>query len=277
MIYGATGIVSAILCRSDNKKNSHMNIQFPGKRLMIVAVFFAIVSMLAGCAGNIPTAPKDQRAEYDPWEPLNRRISNFNQGFDKVTFRPLAKGYQTIMPGFVKTGVHNFSVNLLGPLFVINNFLQGKLGRGGKEFGRFLINSTIGIAGLIDVATYSGIESSPETWGQTFAVWGIPDGPFVVVPILGPRTLSGAFAIPLNFASDPTFYLDDSTEKWVLYGIRAIDTRMQFFKAEELIANSSDRYLAIRESFLQNRRFRIFDGNPPEDDDFYDEFLEEEE
>ena len=151
-------------------------------------------------------------------------------------------------------------------MFIINNFLQGKPARGFSEFGRFLTNSIIGIGGLFDVAIKMGIESKPETFGQTFAVWGLPDGPFVVVPVLGPRTLSGAFAIPLNFASDPTFYLDDSTEKWILYGIRVIDIRMRLFPAEELIADSYDRYLAIRESFLQNRRFRIFDGSPPEDD-----------
>ncbi len=245
-------------------------------RQLIPGLCIIAMTALTACAGNIPAAPKDQRAEYDPWEPMNRRISNFNQGFDSVTFRPLAKGYQTIMPGFVKTGVNNFSKNLLGPMFILNNFLQGKPGRGAKEFGRFTINTIMGIGGLLDVATHSGIESSPETWGQTFAVWGIPDGPFVVVPILGPRTLSGAFAIPLDFASDPTFYIDDNTTKWVIYGIRAIDLRMQLFKVEELLADSNDRYLTIRESFLQNRRFRIFDGNPPEDDDFYDEFLEEE-
>jgi phospholipid-binding lipoprotein MlaA len=235
------------------------------------------MSVLTACAGNIPAAPKEERAEYDPWEPLNRRIHNFNDGLDKVTLKPLAKGYQTIMPEFAERGVHNFSRNLVSPLFIINNFLQGKPGRGGKEIGRFVINTIWGIGGLVDVATHSGIESSPETFGQTFAVWGIPDGPYVVIPFLGGRTLSGAFAIPLNFAGDLAFYLDDSTEKWALYGIRLIDGRMQLFKAEELIEDSYDRYLAIRESYLQNRRFRIFDGNPPEDDDFYDEFLEEDE
>lgn len=245
-------------------------------RQCFLALCICAVTMLAACAGNIPAAPKDQRAEYDPWEPLNRRIHNFNQGFDKVTFKPLAKGYQAIMPGFAEKGVHNFSVNLLGPLFMINNLLQGKPGRAGKELGRFLINSTIGILGLFDVATDVGIESSPEFFGETFAVWGIPDGPYLVVPILGPRVLSSAFAIPLNFAADPTFYMDDSSEKWALYGIRTIDARMQLFEADELIEDAYDPYLRIREAYLQNRRYRIYDGNPPEDEDFYDDFLEEE-
>lgn len=249
----------------------------PISRRCLTLLYLLALTVLTGCAGNIPAAAKDQRAEYDPWEPLNRRIHNFNQGFDKVTFKPLAKAYQWIMPGFVEKGVHNFSVNLLGPLFIINNLLQGKPGRAGKEFGRLVINTTIGIGGLFDVATDAGIESSPELWGETFAVWGIADGPFVVVPILGPRTLSAAFAIPFNFASDPTFYMDDSTEKWILYGVRAIDARMQLFELDELIEDAYDPYIRVREAYLQNRRFRIYDGDPPEDEDFYDDFLDEEE
>lgn len=252
-----------------------MTVRVIPKTLVVFCV--VALTMLAACAGNKPAAPKDQRAEYDPWEPLNRRISNFNDEFDSITFKPLAKGYQKIAPEIVERGVHNFSVNLLGPLFIINNFLQGKPARGVNEIGRFLTNSILGIGGLIDVATPMGLESNPETFDQTFAVWGIPDGPFVVVPILGPRTLTAAIAIPFNFASDPTFYLDDSSEKWILYGIRTVDLRMQLFPAEDLIKDSFDRYLTIRESYLQNLRFRIYDGNPPEDDDFYDEFLEEEE
>lgn len=245
-------------------------------RRCIVVLCIAGVTGLTACAGNIPAAPKDQRAEYDSWEGLNRRIHNFNDGLDKVTLKPLAKAYQWIMPGFVEQGVHNVSMNLLGPLFIINNLLQGKPGRAGKELGRLIINTSIGIGGLFDVATDSGIESSPEDFGQTFAVWGIPDGPYVVVPFLGPHTLSGVFAIPFNIAGDPVVYLDDRRERWVIYGIRLIDARMQLFEVDELVEDAYDPYLRIREAFLQNRRFRIYDGNPPEDDDFYDEFLEEE-
>ena len=246
-------------------------------RQWIIAICIAAVTLLTACAGNIPAAPKDQRAEYDPWEPLNRRIYNFNQGFDKVTFKPLAKAYQFIMPEFAEKGVHNFSMNLLGPLFMINNLLQGKPGRAGKELGRFLINSTLGIAGLIDIATDAGIESSPELWGETFAVWGIPDGPFFVVPILGPRVVSSTVAIPFNFASDPTFYMDDSKEKWIIYGIRAIDARMQLFDLDEMVEDAYDPYIRIREAYLQNRRYRVYDGNPPEDEDFYEDFEDEKE
>jgi phospholipid-binding lipoprotein MlaA len=246
-------------------------------RQWILVLGIVSLTALTACAGNIPAAPKDERAEYDPWEPLNRRIHNFNQGLDKVTLKPLAKGYQAIMPEFVEKGVHNFSLNLLGPLFIINNVLQGKPARGAKEFARFVVNTTVGIGGLIDIATASGVESSPEFWGETFAVWGIPDGPFFVVPFLGPRVVSSTVAIPLNFASDPTFYMDDSTEKWALWGIRLIDARMQLFQFDEMVEDAYDPYIRIREAFLQNRRYRIYDGDPPEEEDFYDEFLEEEE
>jgi phospholipid-binding lipoprotein MlaA len=232
---------------------------------------------LAACAGNIPAAPKDQRAATDPWEPLNRRVSNFNDGLDKVTFKPLAKGYEAIVPRFARQGVGNFSRNLLGPMNMINNLLQGKPKHSGVELGRFLINSTMGLGGLVDIATDSGIPAYAEPFGETFAVWGIPDGPYVVIPLLGPRTLSGVFAIPLNFLADPLFHVDDSTLRWSVYGLRAVDLRQRLFAAEALTKDSFDRYLTIRESFLQNRRFRIYDGEPPEDEDFYDEFLEEDE
>jgi len=233
--------------------------------------------MLAGCAGTMPAAPKDQRAATDPWEPLNRRIHNFNTGFDKVTFKPLAKGYEKIFPGFVRKGIGNFSTNLLGPRNIINNFLQGKPGRGVHEFARFLGNTIFGIGGLFDAVGRISDEAYPERFGETFSVWGIPDGPFVVIPILGPATVSDAFGIPLGFLSDPLFHVDDNSTKWIIYGIRAVDLRQRLFAAEILMEDSFDRYLTIRESYLQNRQFRVYDGDPPEDEDFYDEFLEEEE
>ncbi len=244
-------------------------------RQCLLGPSIVVITMLTACAGNMPAAPKDQRAAEDPWEPLNRRISNFNEGFDKVTFKPLAKGYEKVVPQFAKTGIGNFSTNLLGPRNIINNFLQGKAGRGFVEFARFLTNTIFGIGGLFDVATANELESYPESFGETFAVWGISDGPYVVLPVLGPRTLSGAFAIPLNFLADPLFHYDEESTRWIIYGIRAIDLRERLFAAEALTKESFDRYLTSRESFLQNRQYRIYDGDPPEDEDFYEDFLDE--
>jgi phospholipid-binding lipoprotein MlaA len=249
--------------------------QYPAYRSIITAVCIALVTMLVGCAGTIPPAAREDRAPSDPWEPLNRRIHNFNQGVDKISFKPLAKGYQRVLPETMQRGVNNFSKNLLGPLFIINNFLQGKFRRGFSETGRFLANSTWGILGLVDVGADLGMETYREDFGQTLAFWGVPNGPFVVVPILGPRTLRDATMIPLNFAADPVYYLDNDTASWSIYAIRAIDLRAKLFSVEALIEDSYDRYLTIRESYLQRREFLIYDGEPPEDDDFYDDFYDE--
>lgn len=237
-----------------------------------VCVLLGSALILSGCATTHPPATREDRSPADPWEPMNRRISAFNNNVDRFTFKPLAKGYEALFPDPMRRGINNFSKNLLGPLFIVNNFLQGKFKRGFSETGRFLANSTWGILGFVDVGKDLGLETYREDFGQTLAVWGVPDGPFVVVPILGPRTLRDATMIPLNFAGDPTFYIDDNATRWSLYLVRAVDVRAELFTAEALIEDSFDRYLTIRESYLQNRQFLIFDGDPPEDEDFYDDF-----
>lgn len=241
--------------------------------LLLVAV-----ALFTGCATSMPATPKDQRSPADPWEPLNRRVKSFNDTVDRFTFKPLAKGYQAVVPGKMQRGIHNFSTNLLGPLYIVNNLLQGKFKRGLSETGRFLANTIWGVGGFIDVGSDLGMETYREDFGQTLAVWGIPDGPYVVVPILGPRTLRDATMIPLNFAADPTYWIEDDSARWSLYLVRAVDLRASLFSAEALIKDSFDPYLTIRESYLQNRRYLIYDGEPPEDEDFYDDFddIEEE-
>ena len=242
-----------------------------------IKAFLACAVLLSGCATKNPVTPKEDRSPADPWEPLNRRISAFNDNVDSVSFKPLARGYEKVFPDFARKGINNASRNLFAPRNIINNFLQGKVHRGFGETARFLVNSTVGIAGLIDVGQKIGLDPHREDFGETLAVWGVPDGPYVVVPILGPRTLRDATMIPFNFAADPSFYIDDDRTRWSLYAVRAIDTRASLFAAESLIEDSFDRYLSIRESYLQNRRFLVFDGDPPEDEDFYDDFEDFEE
>ena len=236
--------------------------------LILCAALFA-----SACAG---TPTEGSRSEADPWEPLNRSIKGFNDGIDKVVYRPLAKGYEVVVPGFVRQGVTNFSRNLRTPLVLINNLLQGKGGAAANDAGRFLINSVVGIGGLIDIATMEGFDRNDEDFGQTLAVWGVPDGPYVVVPFLGPNTLRDAIMIPFNIAGDPLIYYDNSSARDKIYGLRLIDLRQRLFAAEALIKESPDMYVTIRESYLQRRQYLIHDGDPPIDDDFYDEFDEEE-
>lgn len=228
--------------------------------------------LVSGCATSIPASDREDRSPADPWEPMNRRIHAFNDNVDRFTFEPMARAYEHAVPDPMRHGINNFSKNLLGPLNIINNFLQGKFRHGFSETGRFLANSTWGILGFVDVGADLGMQTYREDFGQTLAVWGVPDGPFVVVPILGPRTVRDATMIPLNFAADPSFWIEDDATKWTLYLVRAVDVRAQLFAAEALIKDSFDPYLTIRESYLQNRQYLIHDGNPPEDEDFYDDF-----
>lgn len=241
----------------------------------LASIIIALL-LTSGCASH-PSAPKEERSEADPWEPLNRQIHGFNTGLDKVTLKPLAKGYAIIIPKFLRTGIRNFSSNLRTPLNAINSFLQGKWEFGISETGRFVTNSTLGVLGIFDVATRMGAERHNEDFGQTFAVWGIPDGPFVVLPFLGPRTLRDAIATPLNIYGDLLIWYDNAPVRDKLYLIRAIDLREKLFTAESLIEGSQDRYISIREAYLQHRLFVIYDGDPPTNDDFYEDFMEDDE
>ncbi len=242
-------------------------------RLAIAILLFSLAG-LSGCATN--AAPPDERSPADPWEPLNRNIHRFNGGLDAVTFRPAAKVYEAAVPATARLGVRNFSRNLRTPVNILNNFLQGKPRRGFSETGRFLANSTFGIFGLIDVATDMGLERHREDFGQTLAVWGVPDGPFVVVPFLGPWPLRDALALPVDFNIDLLAHYDNSSARTKLWVLRFIDLRQALFTAEELLKDSPDRYLTIRESVLQRRQYLIYDGDPPLDDDFYEDYLDEE-
>lgn len=246
-------------------RRSHM-------RLTVSIAAIVLTSMVSGCAN----VPQEQRVEHDPWEPLNRTIYSFNTNVDKVSLKPIAKGYQKVVPRFARTGVTNFMVNLVAPRSSVNNFLQGKPRAGFTELGRFIINSTFGIGGLLDIATDAGIERRREDFGQTLAVWGVPSGPYVMLPFLGPATLRDAVAWPVELRSSLLYHYDNTSVRDKLYVLRTIELRERLLTAEKFLEDSKDPYITLRESFMQNREFAIYDGNPPEDDDeFFDEFFEE--
>lgn len=237
----------------------------------------ASVLLLAVALSACASIPDDQRSEDDPWEAMNRPLYSLNTNVDKFTLKPLAKGYEKVLPRPVRKGITNFMKNLGTPRSVVNNFLQGKPARGFSELGRFVFNSTLGIGGLIDVATMAGIERHYEDFGQTAAVWGVPKGPYVMLPFIGPQTLRHAVLLPLEIVSGPLYHYNNTSVRDKLYILRAIELRARLFPAEKLLDDSKDRYVTLRESYLQYREYEIHDGNPPEDDAFFDEFLEEEE
>jgi phospholipid-binding lipoprotein MlaA len=238
-------------------------------------LFSALACALGVACATLPPNPDGsppERSLADPWEPMNRSFQRSTRAIDSVTFKPVAKGYEKVVPKFIRTGIGNFSRNLRAPLNIINNFLQGKIAGGFKETGRFVMNSTLGIGGLLDVATDAGIEASNEDFGQTLAVWGVPDGPYVFVPFLGPRTLRDATMIPLNYWADPLLHYDNASVRDKVYVVRAIDVRQRLFSAEKLLEDAYDPYIRMREAYLQRRKYLIYDGNPPEEEDFYDDF-----
>lgn len=242
------------------------------KRAKLILTGFAVV-LCSGCATT-----GSQQSVQDPFENTNRAVYQFNDVVDRYTLKPVAKGYRAVVPGFARTGVSNFFSNLTTPRSSLNNFLQGKPARGLTEIGRFVVNSTLGIGGLVDVSTLIEIPEYNEDFGQTFAVWGIASGPYVYLPFLGPHTMSDVIALPLDRLAHPLRHYENTSVRDKLNVLQVIDIRTRVLSAEGLIEDSEDPYVAIREAYLQNRAFRIYDGDPPdtqEDEDLFEEFLNE--
>ena len=220
------------------------------------------LGVLAGCAtvGGNPD---------DPLEGYNRAMFNFNDAVDKAVLKPVAKGYKTVMPRFARTGVSNFFSNL-GDLWIgVNNILQGKIGAGASDFCRVAMNTTVGILGLIDVASDAGLEKHNEDFGQTLGRWGVGTGAYVVLPFLGPSDVRDGFSrLAVDWHGDPLWRVNDIPVRNELYGARLIDTRASLLDASNLLeAAALDRYSFTRSAYLQRRRSLVYDGNPPEEPD----------
>jgi phospholipid-binding lipoprotein MlaA len=213
--------------------------------------------------------------EVDPYEKFNRSMFEVNRIGDKIIYKPFGKAYKAVIPSFARKGVNNFFDNLTAPRSALNNFLQGKPARGFNELTRFVFNSTLGIGGLFDIAAGGGMERYDEDFSQTLAVWGLPEGPYLVIPVWGPRSVLSTVSIPVDFTTDLQRYIGDTGVRDKLYALRLIDTRSRLLTTEEILNKSQDPYISYREAYLQNRQFNIYDGDPPVEDDFY--FFEEDE
>jgi phospholipid-binding lipoprotein MlaA len=210
--------------------------------------------------------------DVDPFEGSNRAVFEFNQTLDENLFEPVAKTYKESMPETAQNRVSDFSSNLDDISTLGNEILQFELFDSVSTFGRILVNSTIGLAGLFDVASDIGLEKTDEDFGQTMAMWGVPSGPYVVLPILGPSTMRDSAGTYADITENVNVNKDlnvNATEETALLLTRAVDIRVKLLSATDLLKNSDDVYIATRSSYLQKRQFNIFDGNPPiEDDDF---------
>ena len=200
----------------------------------------------------------------DPLEPFNRAMYTFNDVFDRALVKPLATGYQYVIPGPVRRGVGNFFNNLREPTTFINDLLQGKPARARQTLDRFLLNSSIGLFGLIDIATPLGKPSHKEDYGQTLAVWGVPSGPYLVLPFLGPSTVRDSIAkIPEFYIADPLWDPDNVTVTVTRFGLRLIDLRSKLLGVDRILQMQVDPYLFLRETYLQQRSAQIGDSAAP--------------
>lgn len=252
------------------------------RRLPLLALAVLALGQIPACASHDPTDEESTYVEYDPLEPLNRKMHSFNMAVDKVALKPLARGYKKVVPSPVRRSITNFFSNLTTPRSALNNFLQGKPGRGFNELGRFLFNSTLGLGGLFDVAGAGGMERYDENFAQTLSVWGVPDGPYIVMPLWGPNMASDTFALPVDYYSDIWTYYDNSSVRSKVWALRLVDLRHRLLSADSILEDSQDPYITVREAYMQNRTFRIYDGDPPSDEEFYDdemfdEFFDDEE
>jgi phospholipid-binding lipoprotein MlaA len=218
----------------------------------------AVAVLVSGCATTADSLAKD------PWEGFNRGMFAVNEGVDKAVLRPVAKGYEAVMPEPANIAVTNFFSNL-GDVWVgINNLLQGKVERAVGDAARFAFNSTIGLFGLIDIATPAGLEKHDEDFGQTLGYWGVGNGPYVVLPILGPRTLRDTGGLVVDLAVEPVGHLDHVPTRNVMQILRLVDRRADLLPADKVIEEAAlDKYGYVRDAYLQNRRSLIHDGNPP--------------
>ena len=224
-----------------------------------LALALGAAATLAGCAtGTTGTAGTNPR---DPYEKFNRQMFAFNDAVDRGALKPAASAYKQVLPTFVQTGVANFFGNLSDLWSGANNLMQGKGAAGLSDLTRFALNSTFGLAGLLDIGSEAGLPKHNEDFGQTLGAWGVASGPYLMLPLLGPSTVRDAVVIPIDIAADPWAYKHPVGWRNVGTAVRAVDQRAAVLDASNLMEEAAlDRYEFIRDGFLQRRQSRITDN-----------------
>lgn len=229
-----------------------------------IPLLLVLLIFLTGCA----SVPPEQRHPQDPLEPLNRTIFAFNEGVDRAVLKPVAQGYQRL-PSPVRTGVGNFFGNFNDVVTMINNTLQGKFHEASSDLARVMFNTSLGLGGVIDVASAMGLPKHREDFGQTLGYWGTPAGPYLMLPFLGPRTLRDAPALVVDrLYFHPELYVFDGHPRTelALTVTEIVHIRAGVLETEGMLAQiSADRYVALRQAWLQRREFLVRDGQVEED------------
>lgn len=230
------------------------------------------VLMLGGCATVPPAAKRDPR---DPWERFNRATYAFNDTLDRKVAKPVAKGYQAVTPGFVRKGVSNFFDNLNNTTVIVNDLLQARIKYFFSDTGRFVMNSTLGIAGFLDPASSAGLQQHYNDFGQTLGRYGFSPGPFLMIPLIGPSDVRDGIGIGADRFTKVTNYVLDTGPAIGEFVAEAVDTRYRLLSTEAVLDESYDKYAFIRNAFLQRREFLIHGSKPTTDDEENEKLLEE--
>lgn len=224
----------------------------------------------SGCVTLPPNAP---RSPQDPFERWNRGVFKVNDALDRAIAKPVARAYVRVVPHPVRTGVDNFFSNLDTPTVILNDALQGKLKAAANDLGRFVLDSTVGLGGLLDPATKIGLDRNDEDFGQTLGVWGVHPGPFLELPLLGPSDLRDAPARVVDAYTTPTQYVQNNDVRYSLWGVHLVKMRADLLPLDRTLKNVFDRYAFIRDAYLQQRAYAVSDGKidedaaPPDDPD----------
>ncbi|MBS0578034.1 MAG: VacJ family lipoprotein [Proteobacteria bacterium] len=220
-----------------------------------------LTACLAAFLGGCASLPKDaQRSARDPWERMNRATYKFNDALDRGIVKPVAKGYVKVTPQPVRTGVTNFFDNLETPISMVNDLLQWQIRDFFNDTARLVLNTTLGIGGLLDPATRAGLDKNDRDFGQTLGKWGLKSGPYVVLPVLGPSDVRDAAGRLADNYSTPRAYISDPWVQWGLWAARGIDTRSRLLYTDQIVQSSYDPYAFVRNAYLQHRDFKVSGG-----------------
>jgi len=230
------------------------------KRLMLLSM----TCLFVGCA-SIPAGVEP--SARDPWEPFNRSVFEFNEGLDKYLLKPIVAAYRFILPEIVRDGIYNFFSNYSDIYTALQNLLQGKPDLAFNDLMRVAVNTLFGLGGLMDVATPGGLPKHKEDWGQTFGVWGVPSGPYLVLPFFGPSTIRDTFGTAADLETDYLFkYIPDVGLRNSITGLRVINARNTFYEAGDLLDGAAlDKYSFVRDAYLQRREYQINEGRNDEE------------
>jgi phospholipid-binding lipoprotein MlaA len=225
------------------------------------AAHAVLLAALMGSLGGCATGPNPR----DPFEPFNRKMMQFNEGVDAVALKPAATAYRQVLPPIVRTGVSNFFGNLGDVWSSVNSLLQLHLQDAAENFMRFNINTFFGLGGILDIASELRIERHKEDFGQTLGRWGMPSGPYLVLPLLGSSTVRDTLALPVDRQADPVHYVDSASARNSLYVLRAVDIRSNLLRASSVLDEAAlDKYSFTRDAYLQRRGAQISDAQKPD-------------